>query len=137
MVVVAVVMLGLIGYGAFQLFEWRGANQAYRLMQETTLPGDEVPCARVAWAGEDAGSRCATSTKDAASVAEDFVVGLREAGVPRVTFFCLDPGSPLAACTVEARTSFQHAMILIVLTRNDGSGRVLGADMEITTRHGQ
>ena len=133
-VVVVVVLLGLVGYGAYQLYERRGATQAVRLAQETTLPGEEVPCAQVDWARGDQDGRCATSKADAASVVDDFVAGLRASGVKRVVSGCLDPGTPMASCTVEVKTSFQHSMLLIVQSRWSKPGQVSGADMLMTTR---
>jgi len=133
-VVVVVVLLGFCGYGAYRLYEHRGASEAARLAQQTTLPGDEVPCSEVSWAWAHQDSRCATSKKDATSVVEGFVAGLRASGVKRVESGCLDPGTPMASCTVEVKTSFQHSMLLIVQAHSDRPGQLSGADMWMTTR---
>jgi hypothetical protein len=128
------VLLGIAAWGAYRLYEHRGAIEAARLVDAATLPGDVVPCSQVFWAAADQGARCATSTKDASSVAEEFVAGLREEGVERVESVCGFTGTWAESCIVEAHTSFRNSMILIIQARVDESNRVVGMDMEITTK---
>jgi hypothetical protein len=132
---VAMVLLGIAAWGAYQLNEHRGAIEAARLMDAATLPGDEVPCSRVSWAAGDHEGRCATTTKDASSVADEFIADLRGDGVERVESTCGFTEYSWESCIVEAHTSFRNAVILIIQARFDESNRFAGMDMEIITKH--